>query len=384
MFAPSEFAISPVNEAPVESWSQSTPHKTNPAFGGDFEDDDWNSMALGGANGNVGTSYSMNYPAGNHMFELGVVSTDGFGRRETRTLYVPHVNNLGELGLVVSGDAPVVVYKVDPGSAAARAGVDTGDELISIGGKMCARSRHQEVVDLFTSVITDALQSQSHSGAKTGSAAAAPQQKRWSADQGAMGFGGDFIGGQGNSNVPADVNDIGISLPGQAGGGFDDEAPQVDPYAPIREAAGRHQVEAARLMQEERFKEARVLLDRAIGLLQSIPQESESPQRPRRKTQRASGGHGFRPLQQGQPQKLALSQSLQAGPRKRRKPAAKKQVTIIHALTQLPEKVKGRECGFKPIKRYHVAQRRKTAQRTSTVTVTQSSPTRTPARQQAW
>ena len=49
--------------------------------------------------------------------------------------------------------------------------------------------------------------------------------------------------------------------------------PGTDPYAPIREAASRHQVEAARLMQAENFKEARVLLDRAIELLHSIPQQ---------------------------------------------------------------------------------------------------------------
>ena len=108
-----------------------------------------------------------------------------------------------------------------------------------------------------------------------------------------MGFGGDFGGGGGGDN-PANVADISITLPGQAGdvsggggggGGYEQQQQQqegpADPYAPIREAAARHQVEAARLMQDERFKEARVLLDRAIGLLQSIPQESESPVRKR-------------------------------------------------------------------------------------------------------
>ena len=45
-----------------------------------------------------------------------------------------------------------------------------------------------------------------------------------------------------------------------------------DPYAAIREAASRNQVEAARLMQTENFREARILLDKAIVLLQSIPQ----------------------------------------------------------------------------------------------------------------
>ena len=116
------------------------------------------------------------HPPGQHMFELGVTSTDGFGRRETKTLYIPHVNNLGELGLVVSGDAPVIVYKVDPGSAAARAGVDTGDELISIGGTRCAQSRHQQVVDLFTKVITTSQhQHQQHLGSGFGGGGSAHQ-----------------------------------------------------------------------------------------------------------------------------------------------------------------------------------------------------------------
>ena len=396
---------------------QSTPRKPSgqyTGFGNEFEESDWQNMLLPGQQSSYGQ------PGGGgkhkHMFELGVTSTDGFGRRETKTLYIPHVNNLGELGLVVSGDAPVVVYKVDPGSAAARAGVDTGDELISIGGAKCARSRHQEVVDLFTKAITAALEQQQQQQQQQSSgygSNAPPQQKRWSADQGNMGFGGgDFGGSGGGNNYAADVNDIAISLPGQAGGGGGDayaqqqqqqqEGPE-DPYAPIREAAARHQVEAARLMQEERFKEARVLLDRAIGLLQSIPQDSDSPVRNNRPKDGGGGGGdsrrvkgggtgarskyvsatpGFRPWHSNGSRKLVLSTKPWSVPKgKRRKPAAKVAVAIIRTLEELPEKVHGRECGFKPIKRYHVSQRRKTAKVSVTSTPTQAAQ---PARQQAW
>jgi len=439
IFAPSEFAGSPTNaHDDLEAWAADTRKASGVmGFGMDVgEQTYYNNMVLPGQGGHDPNRF----PPGNHMFELGVTSTDGFGRRETKTLYIPHVNNLGELGLVVSGDAPVVVYKVDPGSAAARAGVDTGDELISIGGTKCAQSRHQQVVDLFTNVITTAqTQQQQHLGGSSGfgggggggSSNHAPQQaQRWSADQGTMGFGGgDFGGGGGGSSNPATVEDIAISLPGQAGdmgggggGGYGQQQQQQqqrdgpeDPYAPIREAAARHQVEAARLMQEERFKEARVLLDRAIGLLQSIPQESESPVRKRPSEHNGGGGGdgggggggsrrggavkgggtgskskyisstpGFRvPARSNAPRQLALStKPWPVAKGKRRKPATKAVVAVIRTLDQLPEKVGGRDCGFKPIKRYHVAQRKKAAK---AVTVT-ASPTRMakPARQQAW
>jgi hypothetical protein len=356
--------------------------QANKGFGSEFEEDDWNNMMLAP----VGVPNAMRYPKGNHMFELGVTSVDGFGRREEKVLYVPHVNNLGELGLVVSGDAPVVVYKVDPGSAAARAGVDTGDELCSIGGHKCARSRHQEVVDLFTRVINTGQQPQELGGFK-------PATKRWSAD-------GNVNAGFGGMSAGVDAGDIAISLPGQAGGGFD-SAPQQqgpsDPYAPIREAAGRHQVEAARLMQEERFKEARVLLDRAIGLLQSIPQEPDSPTRSqhgspskppaRTNSARRPAGPGFRPFRSGGSKVLNRVLRSQPAPKGRRTPANKSAVTVIHTLDQIPDKVNGVECGFKPIKMYHVAVRRKTvaAAKATSVTVVQSSPGRPkPARQQAW
>ncbi|WAR06695.1 ARHGC-like protein [Mya arenaria] len=51
-------------------------------------------------------------------------------------------------GLTVSGDNPVYVASVKPGGAAAKAGVQMGDKIIKVNGKLVINSNHPEVVKL--------------------------------------------------------------------------------------------------------------------------------------------------------------------------------------------------------------------------------------------
>ncbi|XP_052805006.1 uncharacterized protein LOC128234667 isoform X6 [Mya arenaria] len=54
-------------------------------------------------------------------------------------------------GLTVSGDNPVYVASVKPGGAAAKAGVQMGDKIIKVNGKLVINSNHPEVVKLIKS-----------------------------------------------------------------------------------------------------------------------------------------------------------------------------------------------------------------------------------------
>lgn len=129
----------------------------------------------------------------------------------------------------------------------------------------CTNLTHRQVVKMFNNALHKAHEEGTGTGAKAGM----PKKSALA----------DHAEGQSTS-----VSDVNIGLPGaydsddlDSEEGFGNLVTN-DPYAPIREAASQHQVEAARLMQSGNYKRARVLLDRAINLLASIPALEEQVQ----------------------------------------------------------------------------------------------------------
>lgn len=193
------------------------------------------------------------------MFDIRLLNTNAVGKSTERTISLPFVESTAGLGLVLKGNAPVLVHEVDRGSSAAIAGVKLNEAIIEVDGVACSTAGHKQVVRMFTDALTRAkakreVEKQGRGG-KTG-----PLETMVVASR-------DYI-------PDAGLGDVNLVLPGQISDVQDTGNPG-DPYAPIREAASQHQVEAARLMQAGSFQQARVLLDRAINLLSSIPQVVE-------------------------------------------------------------------------------------------------------------
>jgi len=238
----------------------------------------------------------------------------------------------------------------------------------------CASARHQEVVYQFTPVITTAQPQALKSPRK--------------------------------NNAPDDQPGFGAShgaLPGQIGAGpsigptdtFHVDPVDDDPYAAIREAASRNQVEAARLMQTENFREARILLDKAIILLQSIPQisaakaaessgkagigraDDNTARRPRRK--RKMGLSGFRAVRGGKRDSVTFSNKKLPAPRGKQQSAQRRAILTITKLDQLPN------IGFKPIHRHRLSARQKPgSSRSSRVNASTASASSARSSRTAW
>lgn len=187
------------------------------------------------------------------------------GRKVNKSAFLSKSDVLQGLGIVLKGDAPVSICEVERGGPAWNAGLRLDDFMTSVNGVPCIKLSHKAVIAL----VTKALQQVQSSG---------------SPDRRATGGGyqaTSMVVTAQDAMPDAALSDVNASPQGQAhgdevtgvgsGGAAADE--NDDPFAPLREAAIRHQLEAARLMQTGNFKQARILLDRAIGLLQSIPKK---------------------------------------------------------------------------------------------------------------
>eukprot|EP00039_Didymoeca_costata_P003166 m.65684 g.65684 ORF g.65684 m.65684 type:complete len:384 (+) comp11751_c0_seq2:111-1262(+) len=285
----------------------------------EFEDKDWENMMLP-----VPDSPKRVSKPSSFMFEVEVISNFAGGRRAKRTVYMPHVKNSSDLGLVISGSCPVSVHLVEQESPSAKAGIVSGDEIVAIGKQPCSHLNHHDVVRLFSKVISSA--------------------KRKSSDQEFFGFP--------SNRVSEDTESI-SSIPGQ----IDTEK---DSFEPIREAAARHQSEAASLIKAERFKEARVLLDKALDLIGKVPQSGSRVSHKFTKDRRSISKQVSKNLGTELPhtlfrsldntKKLKIYNGPLAAPRHvylgTRRP-----IKIVTSLDQLPE------IGIIPINRYKLSKR---------------------------
>lgn len=200
------------------------------------------------------------------------------GRKSTKSLFLSKADVSKGLGIVLKGDAPVSICEVECDGPSWIGGLRVDDVFTSVNGTPCVNSSHKTVIALVSKALQK-LQSEDD------------QDHR-----GVRGHAMSMVVTAQDARPDAAISDVNISLPGQAwgdddagGGGSKAGDGADDPFAPIREAASQHQLEAARLMQTGNFKQARILLDRAIELLQSIPKSHEnSPQ----KASPSKGPHG--------------------------------------------------------------------------------------------
>lgn len=225
------------------------------------------------------------------------------GRKVTKSLFLSKADVSQGLGIVLKGDAPVSICEVEGGGPSWKAGLRLDDVITSVNGTPCVNSSHKAVIAL----VSRALQK---------------VQSDSSSQRGVRGHAMSMVVTAQDARPDAAISDVNISLPGQAWGedgasvskAGGDDGTGDDPFAPIREAASQHQLEAARLMQTGNFKQARILLDRAIELLQSIPKSQDSsPQ----KSSPPKGPHGS-PRRKGESSGSGAGKSTKRRPKKQK------------------------------------------------------------------
>ena len=161
----------------------------------------------------------------------------------TKSLFLSKADVSQGLGIVLKGDAPVSICEVEGGGPSWDAGLRLDDVITSVNGTPCVNSSHKAVIAL----VSRALQK---------------VQSDKSSQRSARGHAMSMVVTAQDARPDAAISDVNISLPGQAWG--DDGASgsaagddgKDDPFAPIREAASQHQLEAVRRPTASPWKRA--------------------------------------------------------------------------------------------------------------------------------
>eukprot|EP00037_Helgoeca_nana_P016589 m.155972 g.155972 ORF g.155972 m.155972 type:complete len:598 (-) comp23599_c0_seq1:72-1865(-) len=186
---------------------------------------------------------------------FGVTRRDTFGHRRLHKVVIPEAQTLKGLGITLKGDGPIFVAGVEAVGPAAAAGLRPDDCLVTVNGTACASATHGVVVELVKKAVVRA-----QAAARSATYHQNPV--------------GPMVVLPGATQADASLSDVNVGTVHTRALG----ATRVvfDPYSLIREAASQQQLEASRLMQIGQFAQARVLLDKAIELLSSIPLDPNS------------------------------------------------------------------------------------------------------------
>lgn len=238
----------------------STPRRSRRAPAPKDEEGTWNPLhippGMASADPDDAVINPQRRPSGKAASERGIVfgvtRRDAFGNRRLHKVVVPDAQTLNGLGITLKGDGPVFVAAVEAIGPAFAAGLRANDCFVTINGTACAAAAHSVVVDLVARAVA---QSQANA-------------RRAVHQPNPLGPGRPMVVLPGEAQPDASLSDVTVSVPPTH-----THARSADPYGPIRDAASHHQLEAARLMQEGHFKQAKVLLDKAIELLSSIPRD---------------------------------------------------------------------------------------------------------------
>lgn len=183
------------------------------------------------------------------------------GLKVHKSAFIPKKALEDGLGIVLKGDAPVLLCEVEPNGPSWDAGLRVDDCLTSVNGVACGNASHQTVISLVSKALQHQQEPVSTSGYNHNPS-----------------FGSAMVVKAQDTKPDATISDLDIRLPGSmdANDKRNVQKPTAaggdDAFAPIREALSLQQLEAARLMKAGQFKAARELLDKAIELHLRLPQ----------------------------------------------------------------------------------------------------------------
>ena len=169
----------------------------------------------------------------------------------TKSLFLSKADVSKGLGIVLKGDAPVSICEVECDGPSWIGGLRVDDVFTSVNGTPCVNSSHKTVIALVSKALQK-LQSEDD------------QDHR-----GVRGHAMSMVVTAQDARPDAAISDVNISLPGQAwgdddagGGGSKAGDGADDPFAPIREAASQHQLEAVQRLEARTWERAPCLARR--------------------------------------------------------------------------------------------------------------------------